>query len=443
MVTIATFFNMLTEVEFLFLGFLFSWNDKRRKNFYLRLVSFSLIAVLLSFPTQFVEYIGKNTDIFYSSFMGVVNYSLLFMYGLIVLWLCFETKPSHSFFLAILANNLRHLIYLTWQLINYIVSDATSNDPMTYHWYWVVIAVSLALAYLPLIIRLYRYVRDFPEFALPPNSLMYFSFFALFINVILNMFVIQTDFSSIQLYLKYILNLFNIFGCVLILLVMIGFASRISLREEISAVNQMRHEEEKQYQVTKETIDLINIKCHDLRHQIRKLGEGENTVSKEQLKEMEDAIRIYDTRLKTGNAPLDLILQEKGLICRKENIVFDCIIDGKLLSFMEDGEIYSLFGNVIENAIEASKEVENVRERVITLKIKKVAGGVFCYEENRTQGNLVFKDGLPVTTKNDAKYHGYGMKSIQMTVNRYHGTLSVKAEGNRFMLSLFFPEIES
>lgn len=443
MVTLSTYFNMLTETEFLILGFLFSWNDKKRNRFVLRMILFSLLAILLSFPTQLVELIGKDANnIFITSAMGVLNYSLLFFYGLAVLWLCFDSKPSHEFFLAVLANNLRHLIYLLWQLLNYIVSDCLMVDPMTYHWYWIVIAVTLVISFLPFIFSLYKYICEFPEFALPPNSLMYFSFFALTVNVVLNMFVIQTDFTSIPLYLKYVLNIFNILGCVLILMVMFSFASRIALREEVSAVNQMRHEEEKQYLMTKETIDLINIKCHDLRHQMRSLSSQNETISKDQLKELEDAIRIYDTRIKTGNPSLDIILQEKSLICKKENIVFNCIIDGKLLSFMEESEIYSLFGNIIDNAIEATKKIENVQDRVITLKIKKVAEGVFCYEENRIIGNVNFKDGLPITTKEDNRYHGYGMKSIQMTVNRYHGNLSIKAYNNRFVLSIFFPDLQ-
>jgi sensor histidine kinase regulating citrate/malate metabolism len=200
----------------------------------------------------------------------------------------------------------------------------------------------------------------------------------------------------------------------------------------------MRHEDEKHYEMNKATIQLIDIKCHDLRHQIRTLKNSGQVISKDELQSIEDAIHIYDTRMKTGNQSLDVILQEKSLICKQNNIVFNCILDGSALSFMKESDIYSLFGNIVDNAIESSMKIANPDQRVITLKIHKVANGVFAYEENRYVGDLVFKDGLPVSTKGDDRYHGFGMKSIRMIVESYHGTMNITTKDGVFALSLYF-----
>ncbi len=166
-------------------------------------------------------------------------------------------------------------------------------------------------------------------------------------------------------------------------------------------------------------------------------------VSKEELESIEDAIRIYDTKMKTGNTSLDILLQEKSLICAKNSITFDCIIDGKQLKFIKDSDIYSLFGNILDNAIESCLKLENKDQRTITLKVKKIANGVFCYEENPIYTPIYFKDGLPISTKGDNRYHGFGMKSIANIVNSYQGTMKIKSERNRFCLSIFFPENEN
>jgi hypothetical protein len=67
----------------------------------------------------------------------------------------------------------------------------------------------------------------------------------------------------------------------MLVIIMFGFVSQKALETEVASINQMRHEEEKQYEMNKQTIDLINIKCHDLRHQIRALKESGEVVSKE------------------------------------------------------------------------------------------------------------------------------------------------------------------
>lgn len=81
---------------------------------------------------------------------------------------------------------------------------------------------------------------------------------------------------------------------------------------------------------------MINIKCHDLRKQIRYLkANNKGSISNEELTKIENAIRIYDTSIKTGNDVIDTILQEKSLIMNKNGIVGTFLINGESLLFME------------------------------------------------------------------------------------------------------------
>ena len=221
----------------------------------------------------------------------------------------------------------------------------------------------------------------------------------------------------------------------------LGAALEISLvtirRQEVETaiMKQMVHQAKYQFQISKENIDLINIKCHDLRHQIRKLR---GQVDKEALDQMEKAVAIYDASLCTGNDALDIILMEKELQCREANICLTSMFDAQVIRFMKDSDIYSLFGNIIENAMNSVRNLDP-EKRCISLSGYYQAGWNVIREENYVEGEVVFKDGLPVTTKS-ADYHGFGVKSIQMIVEKYNGYFSFRQSGDIFRLEILFPE---
>ena len=87
---------------------------------------------------------------------------------------------------------------------------------------------------------------------------------------------------------------------------------------------------------------------------------------------MEKTINLYDSTVKTGNEVLDTILTAKSLSCTKNGISLSCVADGKQLSFMKDEELYSLFGNALDNAIEAVMKIERAEERIIGLNLYTV-----------------------------------------------------------------------
>lgn len=59
--------------------------------------------------------------------------------------------------------------------------------------------------------------------------------------------------------------------------------------------------------------------------------------------------------------------------------------------------------------------------------------------KNTFEGAVVFApDGLPVTTKEDTDFHGFGMKSIRMIVEKYKGNLSISAKDGVFKVNIFF-----
>lgn len=209
---------------------------------------------------------------------------------------------------------------------------------------------------------------------------------------------------------------------------------------ELSGIEYAWRQKRDQYEVTRETIDIINRKCHDLKHQIRALKDATDQEEKESFfSEIEDAIMIYDTAFQTGNSALDTVLMEKGLFCKNHNIQWTCMADGAKLDFIKLADIYAMFGNALDNAITEVMNLEDPEKRVLSMNILTQNSLLIIQIQNYYEKDLHFEGGLPLTTKKNKWYHGYGMKSIQYTAEKYGGTITVKADNNIFTLQILIP----
>lgn len=210
-----------------------------------------------------------------------------------------------------------------------------------------------------------------------------------------------------------------------------------SLETELEIQKQMLRKEQSQYLFSKEIIDTLNRKCHDMRHQIHTIGRGAR-IDPTALKEMESAIQIYDSLYQTGNKALDIILAEKILLCQNNSIEIHCMADGEKIGFMSDTDIYSLFGNLLDNAIHA---VQPLDPELRTIGLSVVCHGdlISINSHNRYSGEITFEEGIPVTASTDTMNRGFGVKSIVMIVDKYGGTVSFQAKDNLFNLNILFP----
>ena len=191
--------------------------------------------------------------------------------------------------------------------------------------------------------------------------------------------------------------------------------------------------------MTAENVDLINRKCHDLKHQIEGLKRMESEKERsEYIGQIEDAVLFYESAAKTGNETLDLILMEKQLYCKAHEISLTCICDGTPLRKLDTMDLYSLFGNALDNAIEAV-EHEPMENRRIDLRVGQRGSFLTVHVENYLGQPLRVVDGLPFTTKEDRNYHGFGVLSIRHVVQKYGGTMTVRTDDSRFRLDILIP----
>ncbi len=228
---------------------------------------------------------------------------------------------------------------------------------------------------------------------------------------------------------------------VAILLFLSRTLEKRNLQREVEQLQHTIRQSEQQYKISRDTVDMINIKCHDMKYKLDAaiLGSG---VSADAFADLRRSIAIYDSVMETGNPLLNVLFTEKSLYCESQGITLSCMVDGGLLSFMEDGDLYCMFGNIVDNALEAVTKIKEREKRVINVVVKGREGMALVQVENYFTGLLRGEDGEPVTTKDDKNYHGFGLRSIRAIARKYGGEMNVDAHGDVFSLTLLFPTTE-
>lgn len=215
------------------------------------------------------------------------------------------------------------------------------------------------------------------------------------------------------------------------------------LRGELEMMNLLWEMEKEQYQFSKENIALINQKCHDLKHQIRALRNASKEEIEKYLDEIEESVQIYEAIIKTGNEVLDTILTEKSLYCKKKGIIVSCVADGNQMDFIDKVDLYAILGNAMDNAIEAVEKFKTKEKRQIDVLIYRQQQFLAINVLNPIKGNLIYdehlEDELPVTTKQDKNYHGYGLRSMKYILEKYDGVLNISEEEGVFSLMMLIP----
>ena len=243
----------------------------------------------------------------------------------------------------------------------------------------------------------------------------------------------------ISLELSWIHAVYTLIFIVVLMISEIYSSSQLLLQEEIQTKEKIWALNKAQYEMSKENIEIINRKSHDLKRQIAAL----RTVStpEEQaaaIGEVEQAVQIYDKTFQTGSRALDTVLMQEALKCSQNHIEFTAVANGELLRFIKSVDLYTMLSNVLDNAIEANLRITEESRRAIHLSVHEKKGLIIMQCENPYDGSIAMQDGLPLTSKADKTAHGFGTRSIQATAEKYGGVLRVNPDNGMYVLRIIF-----
>ena len=134
----------------------------------------------------------------------------------------------------------------------------------------------------------------------------------------------------------------------------------------------------------------------------------------------------------TGNPILDILLSDKAEALREKEIRFETKVDHIVLDFVEPIDITTIFGNLLDNAVESCMEVR--QDKHIFIKISSYHQMVSVRIENSSDP-VRWKNGQPVSGK--GKGRGIGLLNVRRSIEKYDGSMKLKYEDGLFIVELF------
>lgn len=227
---------------------------------------------------------------------------------------------------------------------------------------------------------------------------------------------------------KAVINLYSIFGASLILIFQLFMLNRRKVLSDYNRLNFMREMDQKRFELSSNIAEIANIKWHDFKHLMTLFGERTDGA--------DINAGLGEFCESTGSYALDAILIANVISCRKADIKLTWFCERGALAGIDEMDVYSLFCNLLDNAIEAAGGMEKDKRVVSLVCSREAAGFVRIRVSNYYNGSVEFENGLPLTTKGDSDVHGYGLKSVKMIAEKYGGKLAIDTGNGMFQTQL-------
>ena len=188
---------------------------------------------------------------------------------------------------------------------------------------------------------------------------------------------------------------------------------------------------------------------HNINHYFVAIGELARIDKSEQIvnlvEELNGKLRKNERIIYSRPRVLNAILTEKISRAREQGIKFEVNVEPILkLGHIADGDLVSMLGNLLDNALEAAMQCED-EKRKIYLWIYMENGGRVCVVKlvNFFSNPLERSHSGFLTTKKNKQMHGIGIKSVESTAKKYMGYLECLIEGEKFTSILVLPGNET
>lgn len=414
-------------VELLITSAIFVYFLKPRKKFIYRVIFCT--AALFFISIMWTRLIPSN------NYLIILKHTILFVFCFLSILLCFKVTIWEAIFLGTSAFTVQHSAFKLGFLVQTVISSKLENNYASILGYLIIDFIVYLLAHQIFALK----IKNEHVSSKNKNKQIILMAVALilFTTIFQNLFDFIIDKNDLMLLV--VITCYDLVSCVLIISIQFGILKNNRLSYETNILEHMMYKQKEQMVNSKHNMEILNIKYHDLKYQINNI---DHRIDGSELEELHKVINAYDLYVDTGNEALNVVLSEKKLVCEINKIKLNYIIDGKQLNFMQASDIYSLFGNAIDNAIAATIQIGQIEKKNIKISVIKKVNMVLIIIENHYMGDIIFSDLLPVTTKKDKDFHGFGMKSIRYIVDKYHGFMNVKTIGDRFVLTISFGSIK-
>lgn len=277
------------------------------------------------------------------------------------------------------------------------------------NWQWIVIGCSLVFSTVAgkTLITL---SRDFPGIQMQEQKLMLLCVSCIWLMCLIMYFVVQQMSKDNQTKLEYEL-----------------MKEKEKYSKESMEIIKRSNEELREFK-------------HDLKNYLLPLQEAMETMPQSEMAKVWEKInqKIEDVQIliQTGNSYVDSMINTKITLARSEKVDVKCTILSKMEG-IDDLEFCSVFGNLMDNAIEAERKV--IEKKEIIIFVEEKMGYLRLEIQNKIEKSVLNENSSLNTTKKDTSSHGIGHKSIKRTMQKVGGALKYYETGDLFCAEAVFP----
>lgn len=361
----------------------------------------------------------------------IIKYIVFCIAYAFILMIPFDLTVTDAMFYMSAAGSAQHLIYKLSDVLTFVVIPHQPTE-LEKSAVYVSLFVVFALVYFLTGARMFAKYKCMQ--LNKPQAIALVAGFLLVSGVYENLYKLFQPGIRPELY--FFMAIYDIITILFVLILDVSLVVSQKSERDISFMHSMLREQRIQLETSKENVEFINIKMHDIKHMVSSL---DNQITKEQMAELSEAVNAYEAIARTGNETLDIVLTEKSILCEKNGIRLSYMANGEIVSFMKDSDLYSLVVNALNNAIEAVLKIPDPESRIIDMRIQAQNGCALFRFENTAAVSPVVRDGIIETSKADKTQHGYGIKSMEHIVKQYRGSFFWNYDAGRFIVTAMLP----
>lgn len=395
--------------------------------------------VVLGVCSQFYFMIYQNR----AGLPGLLYHSVILVWYLFLVLLtllftkqCFSLSFSDAIYIVTVGYSAQHIVYVT---VHEVLAKGFLTDLNRYLWLYVILSVLFSALWYFIVYLFFNKNLSLCGGSISEDTWkgIMRQMFSLVILMV-STFTCQHIFEESE-GLRYYAAMLDFLICILIMTNQYSLC-RVSLETKEKAIlTQMRSDSARFYSVSKELIETINRKSHDMKHVLNALEHADSDERQQFIDDTRNEIETYQHVVRTDYEDLNTILAEKSLYCENRGIHLNCVVGDVPDNVFSALDLYVLLGNAIDNAVECVSGLADEKKHVITVNVGCTEAFISIQINNYYEGDLKMQDGFPVTSKSGKYYHGFGLKSIRSIAVKYGGDISIDTGNGIFSLQIMIP----
>ncbi len=150
------------------------------------------------------------------------------------------------------------------------------------------------------------------------------------------------------------------------------------------------------------------------------------------LDELQTPVREMTDTVWTGDETVDYLINSKAVTAEENGIEYQVQAEFPRHTNLRSADLCAILGNLLDNALEAAKQVPAPEQKFIQLTIRRINQMLIIKVENSFFTLPIQQDGTLKTSKDGKGLHGWGLKSAQTAAEKYDGMVQTSYDDNRF-----------